>query len=45
MQYQKLPGNQNIDTRYRCNHSGRSLISRCQRDWSQYYFVWYWSES
>ena len=25
MQYQKLPGNQNIDTR--CNHSGRSLIS------------------
>jgi len=35
MQYQKLPGNQTIDTR--CNQSGRSLISRCQRDWSQYY--------
>ena len=36
MQYQKLPGNQTIDTR--CNHSGRSLISRCQKDWLQYYW-------
>jgi len=35
MQYQKLPGNQTIDTR--CNHSGCSLISRCQTGHNSYY--------